>query len=75
MDERRSKMPALWEAQGMTDTTTCSTCRYFRPAAQNPTAAMGRCLHDARHGWFFAGERHRCADHSPEVREKPEAPA
>jgi hypothetical protein len=59
----------------MTEPVTCSTCRYFRPAAHNPTAAMGRCLHDARHGWFFAAEPHRCADHSPEVREKSEAPA
>lgn len=37
--------------------------------------AMGRCLHDARHGYFFAAEPHRCADHSAEVRTKPEAPA
>ncbi len=47
---------------------TCEGCRYFRRDAQNPTAAMGRCLHDARHGWFFAGERHRCADHEAKER-------
>jgi hypothetical protein len=57
----------------LTAPVTCSTCRYFRPDAQNPTAAMGRCLHDARHGWFFANERHRCADYSSEVVAKPEA--
>lgn len=57
----------------MTEPVTCSACRYFRPDAQNPTAAMGRCLHDARHGYFFAAEPHRCADHSSEVEAKPEA--
>lgn len=55
----------------MTEPVTCEDCRYFRP----PTAAMGRCMHDARHGWFFAGERHRCADHSSEVETKAETPA
>lgn len=52
----------------MTEPVTCADCRYFRPDADNPTAAMGRCLHDARHGWFFAGERHRCADHEAKER-------
>ena len=42
---------------------TCATCVYFRPSPSNPAAAMGRCLADARHGYFFAGEVHRCMDH------------
>lgn len=54
----------------MTAIITCTTCRYFRPDAQNPNAAMGRCYADARHGYFFANEWHRCADHSSEVKTK-----
>lgn len=50
----------------------CGDCRYFKPDAQNPTAAMGRCYHNARHGYFFAGEWHRCMDHTSEPQAKPE---
>lgn len=56
----------------MTDAITCNTCRYFRPDAENPTAAMGRCYADARHGYFFANEHHRCMDHASEPQAKPE---
>lgn len=56
----------------MTDAITCATCRYFRPDAQNSTAAMGRCYADARHGYFFANEHHRCVDHTSEPQAKPE---
>lgn len=43
---------------------TCFTCRHFEPWSSNPTAAVGRCLHNARHGYHFAGELHRCIDHA-----------
>lgn len=42
----------------------CKHCRYFRPDAINPPAGMGRCMHDARHGYFYPGEKHRCDDFS-----------
>jgi hypothetical protein len=32
---------------------------------------MGRCLHAARHGYFFAGEWHRCEDHEAKVESAP----
>lgn len=57
----------------MAPAITCATCRWFDPWPQNPTAAMGRCMHDARHGYFFANERHRCVDHSSEPQAKAEA--
>lgn len=46
----------------MTGPITCATCRWFDAWPQNPTAAMGRCLHAARHGYWFAGEHHFCHD-------------
>lgn len=55
----------------MADHVTCADCRYFRPDVSNPTAAMGCCYHDARHGHFFANEHHRCMDHASEPRAKP----
>lgn len=42
----------------------CAHCRYFRPDAINSSAGMGRCMHDARHGYFYPGEKHRCDDFS-----------
>jgi hypothetical protein len=47
----------------MTVPIQCATCRHFQPDASNPDVAMGRCMHSARHGYWFALERHRCADH------------
>lgn len=46
---------------------TCTTCKHFEADASNPAAAMGRCLADARHGYFFAGEVHRCIDHEATI--------
>lgn len=56
----------------MVEPITCATCRYFDAWPPNPTAAMGRCLHVARHGYFFANEHHRCADHTSGSKAKPE---
>gem|GEM_PF-4317462 len=42
----------------------CRTCRHFEPWAPNPDQAVGWCTHPALHGYHFAGEVHRCADHS-----------
>lgn len=42
----------------------CFGCRHFLPNELNPSAGMGRCLHDARHGYFYPFEFHRCADQS-----------
>lgn len=58
----------------MNPSITCATCRYFRPDANNPTAAMGRCYATARHGYFFPYERHRCLDHTSEPQARPEPP-
>lgn len=43
---------------------SCEHCRYFQPDAINPLAGMGRCMHDARHGYFYPGEKHSCKDFS-----------
>lgn len=40
----------------------CARCRYFCPDTINPAAGMGRCMHDARHGYFYPGEKHHCDD-------------
>lgn len=61
------RMLVPWLQQGgarMTRAIQCTTCRWFDAWAPNPSAAVGRCLHDARHGYFFASEWHRCNDHS-----------
>ncbi|MGH8158387.1 MAG: hypothetical protein ACREPQ_09715 [Rhodanobacter sp.] len=55
----------------MSTPITCATCKHFRPDPNNPTAAMGRCLHVARHGMWHANAPHRCKDHEA----KPEKPA
>lgn len=55
----------------MTDPVTCATCRYFRPDAHNPSAAMGRCYADARHGYFYPDDRHRCGDHEAKAESAP----
>lgn len=59
----------------MASPITCQRCRYFRPDASNPNAAMGRCLHAARHGYWFAGEHHYCRDFNdtPDAERKPES--
>ncbi len=46
----------------------CETCRHFPPDANN-SSGMGRCMHPARHGYFYPNEKHRCADHN----DKPDA--
>lgn len=58
-------------------TVRCRDCRHFQPDANNPAAAMGRCLHNARHGYFFARELHRCDDFSdtPDADRKTTEPA
>lgn len=44
---------------------TCATCRHFQPDVINPVEGMGRCLHQARHGYWHAMVVHRCPDHEP----------
>lgn len=48
----------------------CGRCRYFLPDSANPTAAMGHCMADARHGGFYPNEKHPCKDFSdtPDIR-------
>jgi len=55
---------------------TCDHCRYFRPDAINPKAGMGKCCADARHGYFYPMEKHRCRDFSdtPDIRKHEDAP-
>jgi len=55
----------------MSEPITCASCRYFLPDTSSAAAAMGRCLHAARHGYFFAGEWHRCQDHEAKVESEP----
>lgn len=43
---------------------SCAACRYFSPDAINPAAGMGRCMHDARHGYWHPDARHSCQDFS-----------
>ena len=43
----------------------CFACKHFQPDRDNPAAAMGRCIHPARHGYFYPGESHRCVDREP----------
>ena len=49
----------------MTRPIQCFTCRHFEPWPSNPAQAVGWCKHPAKHGYHWAGERHRCADHDP----------
>jgi hypothetical protein len=51
---------------------TCIHCRHFQPDAINPPAGMGRCMHEARHGYWYPTEKHVCNDH--EERERAESP-
>ena len=48
---------------------TCLHCRHFRAAASN--AAMGRCMHQARHGFFYPLEKHSCSDHDSTKKQEP----
>ena len=41
----------------------CSTCRHFQRDPINPAEGMGRCMHEARHGYWHPGQVHRCMDH------------
>ncbi len=41
----------------------CETCAWFKPDEHNPTAAMGECMHENKHGYWHAGKVHRCRDH------------
>jgi hypothetical protein len=65
--DTKARMPAQWHAPAKwVDTrVTCDTCRWFAPDPLNPTAGMGRCLHTARHGYFYATAKHHCHDHTP----------
>lgn len=47
---------------------TCATRKHFQPDAINPAAGMGRCLHEARHGYWHPDAKHICKD----VDEKPQ---
>jgi len=50
-------------------TIQCATCRHFQRDTNNPEAAMGRCLHPARHGYWYPEEKHRCDDHEAQRKE------
>lgn len=52
---------------------TCDQCRHFRRDTVNPVSGMGRCLHDARHGYFYPDQKHHCRDFDDSVK-KPEPP-
>lgn len=43
--------------------TTCEHCRHFHPDRINPPAGIGRCMHPARHGYFYPAQKHHCRDH------------
>lgn len=53
---------------------TCQHCRYFRPDMVNPISGMGRCLADARHGFFYPDQKHSCRDYSDSVTAKRQEP-
>ncbi|GLQ96453.1 hypothetical protein GCM10007863_08710 [Dyella mobilis] len=40
----------------------CARCRHFQPGPINPQAGMGRCMHDARHGYWHPEAMHSCYD-------------
>lgn len=40
----------------------CDHCRYFQPDPINPPAGMGRCMHEARHGYWHPAAKHSCRD-------------
>jgi hypothetical protein len=48
----------------------CSDCHHFQRAAINPEAAMGRCMHEMRHGYWHPEAPHSCRDHE-KVKEPP----
>ncbi len=42
--------------------TTCALCRHYQPDPINPVAGLGRCMHPARHGYFYPDQQHACRD-------------
>ena len=47
----------------MTGPIKCADCAWFQRSDLNPLAGMGRCMHEARHGYWHAEAQHRCRDH------------
>ena len=47
----------------MTGPIRCSDCAWFQRSDLNPSAGMGRCMHESRHGYWHAEAPHRCKDH------------
>lgn len=57
----------------MSEPVTCEDCVHFRRDAINPAMGLGWC--ELCRVSRYPMQPRWCADHTPEVRERPEAPA